>query len=593
MQARRPQVSTLAYVCLAFSVLLASHANADESAVASTRDRAAEHAYDEIEALPIDDPSAIEEAGRRFLVRFPRDPLAPRVELLVGRAIVVSLFAAAENGESANLDAARLEQGVAWLARAEAHADAPTLDRVRLFRSAALALRGQDAEAAALAEPLEASLTLPEDRTFHTRVTLGACSRAGRTECVLHALDELRRACRDESECAAVDDRIAQYTGASVDDDAAIRFARSAAPTRSTFAAIAGRAIRAAALANDWESVRAIAERAARASVELDAESRELARRLEFGRSADARVVGVVAGLSGPDAEASMALVSAIARAAGLPPNGPLPRDAFRIVVRDHRGDPDEAARAISELYWLHRAVAVIGPLDAPSATSAAERAERLGLPFLSLAPITPGSFTLDASPSTSSAWLRHEVERRFGAGIGLVAPTGARAGTTYGPDVFPHAGGRFDAATRTRLSRSTVPALLLVARPAEVTRLAASVDLALRSRRRSGRPVVVLDRRAFEQIVSHGRGRSIEGALVLERVTSSSASEGPSPTAGAGETAGEEARAGAAAFERIERAGASTRELLAARLALPGETVDRSAVRAYQVRRATLVPVE
>lgn len=595
MVARRLFAFALACICLAAGAQPIRRARANDSAVASTRNRAAEQDYEALRALPDGNSQAVEEAGRRFLLRFPRDPLTPRVELLVGRAIVLTLFTAAESGAASELDHARLAEGIEWLARAEAHADEPTLDRARLYRAAALALQGNDEEAAALAVSLEATLVLPEDRAFHTRVTLGACSRAGRVDCVLHALDELRRSCRGESECQAIDERIAEYTSASVDDDAAVRFARSADPTRSTFAAIAGRAIHAAAAIDDWDSVRSIAERAARASVELDPESRELARRLELGRSANARVIGLVAGLTGPDAQASMAVVRAVARAAGLPPSGPPTADTFRIVVRDHRGDPAEAARAVSELYWVHRAIAVIGPLDTPSAVSAAERAEHLAMPLLSLAPIAGGAFTLDASPAASPAWLRNEVERRFGAGIGVVAPTGARAGTTFGPEVYPHAGGRFDAATRARLRASTAPALLIVARAGELTRLLSSIDGALRSRRRGDRPVVVLDRGAFDQVVARGRGRSIEGAMVIERHHPARESEVSAANPGSPpvQPEREEARAAALAFQRIERAGASTRDLLAARLALSREAPVSELVRAYQVRRSALVPIE
>lgn len=587
MEARRQHRFALALIGTALVLFAAWSARADESAVTSTRDRAAESAFDAISALPDGDSRACEEAGRRFAIRFPRDPLAPRVELAVGRAIVVELFAASEQGEP--VDAARLQQGLEWLDRAEAHADAPTLERAHLFRAAALAMLGRDEEAVALARPLEATLTLPTDRDFFTRVTLGACTRAGHVDCVLHALDDLRQACRDETECEGVDERIAEYTSASVDDDDAIRFARSADPTRATFSAIAGRAIRAAAAASDWDSVRDIAERAARASIDLDPESREVARRLDLGRSADPRVIGIVAGLTGPDAQASMAVVTAIADAAGLPPNGRPDTAAFRLVVRDHRGDPEAAARAVSELYWVHRAIAIIGPLDRPSAESAAQRAERLGIPLVSLAPIPSGPFALDASPATNPAWLRDEAERRFGPGIGVVAPAGARAGTAYGPEIYAHAGGRFDAATRARLRATTARALLIVARPAELTRLVTSIDLALRARRRNGRPVVVLDRRSFDRIVAHGRARSIEGAFVLERSRieeSGRSTEADDPNA-------EEALAATDAFERIAHAGASTRDLLAARLALPRSTPSQTLVRAYRVRRSELVPAE
>ncbi|MDF1564557.1 MAG: penicillin-binding protein activator [Deltaproteobacteria bacterium] len=60
-------------------------------------------------------------------------------------------------------------------------------------------------------------------------------------------------------------------------------------------------------------------------------------------------------------------------------------KSPVRLVIRDSKGDPDEAARQIEALVMEERAVAVIGPLLQSTAVSAAVKAEELGLPLIAL----------------------------------------------------------------------------------------------------------------------------------------------------------------------------------------------------------------
>jgi ABC-type branched-subunit amino acid transport system substrate-binding protein len=76
--------------------------------------------------------------------------------------------------------------------------------------------------------------------------------------------------------------------------------------------------------------------------------------------------------------------------AAGLPPSGPLPKDAPQLIFRDDGGDPKRAAEAVTELATIHRAIAIIGPLDVRVAAAAGEQAQALGVPLILLTPAGP-----------------------------------------------------------------------------------------------------------------------------------------------------------------------------------------------------------
>jgi ABC-type branched-subunit amino acid transport system substrate-binding protein len=55
------------------------------------------------------------------------------------------------------------------------------------------------------------------------------------------------------------------------------------------------------------------------------------------------------------------------------------------VTIRDSKGDPDVAADAVNELVSVEHAAAIVGPVDSAAASAAAEIAETLNVPLLTL----------------------------------------------------------------------------------------------------------------------------------------------------------------------------------------------------------------
>lgn len=114
------------------------------------------------------------------------------------------------------------------------------------------------------------------------------------------------------------------------------------------------------------------------------AEARALAERLERLATVKPTVVGVLLPLSGDYKVYGDAVMRGIGMAIDVE-KGPAARSPVTLVVRDTKGDPDAAAKAVEDLVLNEQVVAVIGPLLSSTATSAAAKAEELGVPMVSL----------------------------------------------------------------------------------------------------------------------------------------------------------------------------------------------------------------
>jgi len=145
---------------------------------------------------------------------------------------------------------------------------------------------------------------------------------------------------------------------------------------------------------NDLDRVQALIEdawMAGRTDLERLAELDELVRR----RSAvDPFTVGCLLPLSGRGrvvGEKSLKGLMLAADAFTAPVRGP----AFSLAMRDVGDDARAAARGVEELVIDERAIAIVGPLDSLAAEAAADRAEELGVPIITLSarsPEVPGS---------------------------------------------------------------------------------------------------------------------------------------------------------------------------------------------------------
>jgi ABC-type branched-subunit amino acid transport system substrate-binding protein len=107
------------------------------------------------------------------------------------------------------------------------------------------------------------------------------------------------------------------------------------------------------------------------------AEAQALLDRLSRRSRVQPNVVGVAVPLSGRFKSWGEAILEGVAMGLG---------DGFRLVVKDTRGEPDGAAQAIEELALAEGAIAVIGGVANAEAGRAAQAAQELEVPFLSLA---------------------------------------------------------------------------------------------------------------------------------------------------------------------------------------------------------------
>jgi len=560
-------------VVLVVLAIASGHARADGpgSAVASGSSSAAEQSLELIRASAAGpDDAHTEELARQFLVRFARDPLVPRVELELGRVELMRAMNASDEASRA----ARLDEARRWLDRSLAHADPPTALRARVYLGALAWTRDDDAGAVTILEPIGGSIVDPEDRRLRDTTLFEACEAIGRLDCALDTLDALRGTCRDEAECAEFDARIATLGRSEDAADSALAWVTSSEPTRPSWPALASRAIRLAESRGDWSSIRTIAARAHAANVMLEPEARAIAARAERGAVADPRVIGIIASLSGRNAATGVELIHAIAADAGVPPNDRIENTTFRFVLRDHHGSPEEAARAVSDLVFVSRAIAIIGPMDAASAVRGAERAQQVGVPFLSLVDLPESPFAFDATVGSAPATARDEAERRFGRDLAVVIPRGTSEPQTD-ERVFFHAGGRIDRATADLLRRSSARAVFVESHSRELPRLVRSLLPLLRRAPRVPRIPIVLSRTGYENLVARGLARDLEGAVVLDLRDAGTTSIS--------------AHAARAAFARIRDSRASTRDELASALRSTGRT-ESTNPNAFVVHQGRLV---
>jgi ABC-type branched-subunit amino acid transport system substrate-binding protein len=187
---------------------------------------------------------------------------------------------------------------------------------------------------------------------------------------------------------------------------------------------------RAALASGRADEARTLLDRS-RAAIEEDpaiaAAAREVRQRLASPSIAGGRPrVAVLAPLSGPAQEIGERITRGAALAAG---------DAIEVVVRDTRGDPEEAARQVEALSREERVLAVVGPVLAREAGAAAARAAQLGVPLLALSAaerltgVGPTIFRCFLTPANQArALARHAVEKLGRRRLAILHPR-----TAYG----------------------------------------------------------------------------------------------------------------------------------------------------------------
>ena len=116
---------------------------------------------------------------------------------------------------------------------------------------------------------------------------------------------------------------------------------------------------------------------------------RELEDQLGQARVVNPRSVGVILPLSGPYRAQGQAVLAAVELGLGLFSPGAANNPPI-LHIEDSKSDPAAAAQAVSRLVQQQRVAAIIGPLGTATSLAAARRAQRLGVPIITLTPV-PG----------------------------------------------------------------------------------------------------------------------------------------------------------------------------------------------------------
>ena len=355
-----------------------------------------------------------ERGYRAFLEAHPSDPLVPVARLGLGRVLLA-------NGD--------IERAIPLFAQVATSEDERVAEAGRFHQGVSLHLAQRHAEALALLEPLVGRTTDPDESVLLLRTLAAAAQREGRTVLALEALDRLGEA--QEIDAADRESAVEDLRRVVSESDAsAIAEAYDALPRDgSAWPEVAMRAIRLAFDAGDMARVSAIVAELRQRQIPMSEELAELAVRAERTERADPRVIGAIVPLTGRGREVGQRTVRGLMLASGSPTQGPPAPDAPQLVLRDDGGDPERAARAVEDLVSEHRAIAIIGPLEGAAARAAAQRAQELGVPILTLVPdprvTEPGAmaFRMFTSPQGEVTALVAAARRRGATRFAIMQP--------------------------------------------------------------------------------------------------------------------------------------------------------------------------
>jgi ABC-type branched-subunit amino acid transport system substrate-binding protein len=307
----------------------------------------------------------------RFLVERPKDPLVPVAQLALGRILL---------GLDKPREARLLFDSVAT------HPNGAVAEQGRFLGAVAAQRLGEHARAAAVLKPMVGRTIDPSDTQLLTE-TLASAQLA--LEHYAEAVRVLDRGC---AALSGEPRRLATARIASLVQEKAraadVEALYEDLPEEGcAWPAVTRRAVFDADARGDADEARDLLEVMREHELPIDDELARIAMRADRPEEADPRVVGAVLSLSGKGRRVGELALRGLMLAAGLPPSGPLPKDAPQLIFRDDGGDPKRAAEAVVELATIHRAIAIIGPLDVRVAAAAGEQAQALGVPLVLLTP--------------------------------------------------------------------------------------------------------------------------------------------------------------------------------------------------------------
>jgi ABC-type branched-subunit amino acid transport system substrate-binding protein len=330
--------------------------------------------------LELREARALETAGKseqararyeRFLVQRPKDPLVPVAQLALGRILLAS---------DKPREASALFDSVAT------HPDSSVAEQGRFLGAIASARLGEHAAAVKVLEPM-VGRTVDEGDTRLLLDTLAGSLLA--LERYAEGITVLDRACKPltgqpRTEAQAGIDALVRERARTAD----IKQLYEDLPEEGcAWPSVVRRAVIDADARGDADEARDLLEVVREHDLPIDEVLSTIAMRADRPDDADPRVIGAVLSLSGKGRRVGELALRGLMLAAGLPPSGPLPKDAPQLVFRDDGGDPQRAAAAVEELATIHRAIAIIGPLDVRVAAAASDKAEQLGVPLILLTP--------------------------------------------------------------------------------------------------------------------------------------------------------------------------------------------------------------
>lgn len=309
---------------------------------------------------------------RAFLQAYPKDPLVPVAKLALGR----DLLQAGDNAEAAQLFAAVAQ-----------HSDQALAEQGRFYAAVAAHRLGREEAAVAALQPLVGRPIDPADTALLLRTLAEALANLERYGEAVRVLDTLAGENVPQADRKWALDRVAELTRDKVSPKDIEQLARDLGDDRPAWPLVVRRALRDADAAGNTDRAQELLEALRDAEVPLDDELSAIAMRAERPTEADPQVVGAVLSLSGRGRKVGELALRGLMLAAGLPLQGPPGPNTPQLVFRDDGGEPERAVDAVNELVSVHRAIAIVGPLDVRASDAAAARAQELGVPIVLLSP--------------------------------------------------------------------------------------------------------------------------------------------------------------------------------------------------------------
>jgi branched-chain amino acid transport system substrate-binding protein len=318
------------------------------------------------------DEDAAEARYRAFLERRPNDPLAAIAELALGKLLLRrnQLAAAKQHFD-----------------RVSRHPDPSVAEQGRFYGAVANQRLGDHASAVKVLQPMIGRPIDPADTSLLLRTLADALVGLGKYGDAITVLDTLATESVPEADRIKAQERIAALVGEKASVEDIDRLYRDLPHDGPAWRHVVRRAVRDADAAGNTDRVRDLIEEMREEELPIDENLAAIAVRAERPTEANPQVVGAVLSLSGRGRRVGELALRGLMLAAGLPLQGPPAAGAPQLVFRDDGGDPERAVAAVDDLVTVHRAIAVIGPMDVRAAEAAGRRAEELGVPMVLLSP--------------------------------------------------------------------------------------------------------------------------------------------------------------------------------------------------------------